>query len=1171
MRHQKLVRSQRRSPVMWVVVCLAIVCSHASAWGIGISRDTVLYHPLYPHFDVTAEKEKYPVLTVGDLLSSPLSQEKFDEYFFGPDRDPRFTHLGRPLELQIGVQPLQVDLETFHAFKNQDRIIDAWNTDIQRLMKQSDAEKRGELKIGVELPSAMESIVGEGGAGLKVSGYRRILFSGRSQWTDAQSSASARQNKFPSLTMDQKSRFTIEGTVGSKVSVKVDQDSERQTDLENRIQIRYRGGEDDILQSVEAGNTTLSLPNTRYVGYSQRIQGLFGFKAEAQVGPIDFTMIASQEKGNTVRNRFTAGATGQTVSFRRDYQYARYRFFDIGRVGDETLLQNEDVVVRFELYELINTTEVTRGKGGVAFEDVTDPDGEAQVSPIRSRWEQLGQQGSEWVLVTEDPNRELPYVKFINQQSRIATKTIAYYMEVERGATRFSFGSISGDSLELQLLKRSNPSPDDPFWDAEWKNVYDLGLRNIDYNEFQLDIYKGQPGDESNLANKNHQEGAPYLQILGLDRTNQSGAAGADGKVDNNPAVLDLESGLLIFPDQRPFDTDVGYAPPGEFETVTLDEQVPAIYETDNYTELQKRTKYYFRLVSRSRSTNISLQQVNILPESEVITFNGRRLIKGSDYQVDYGIGQVTLLRDEYLDPTGELTIDYEYAPFLTAEKKSLFGMRGEYQPNNNFRTGATFLYKGSKATDRPAQLGQEPFRDIVLDYDIFWRTKPNLFTSFANALPLVRTEAPSNLSIEAEVARSMPNPNTKGEVYVDDFEGSRQAYSLGILRESWTIGSPPIDLDLLEAGVPEPKPTRGLYDPSFVWYNPYTQFKITDIYNREVENNSEDRTHVLVLRFDPRESPLYDSLTDNRREVWGGIMNGLPRGVWDQTRAELLEIRMAVLGVNDDGSFAESDSLLGTLHIDLGRISEDVNLDGQSNTEDVNRNGTLEDDEDVGLDGVPSSQEDVDGDGIPDTNFVTLPNGSQINDPLGDDWFFSDDYREFVDRINGTEGNSGDFLLGRPDKEDIGGEGENDLDNAYYAFEIDLANPGDKLVDGSEKPSQTGLPIVWKTYRIPLWELYDAVDVNGRPDSNNIQYVRLWIDNAGQRTECLIAALDIIQNRWEGQLSERPDLPPVHRYQPAGIEPEPDDSLNDKDHILDTKDSRLPRLAEPRFRVEVR
>ena len=88
-----------------------------------------------------------------------------------------------------------------------------------------------------------------------------------------------RQNKFPSLRMEQVSRFDITGTIGSKITVKVSQDSQTDIPLANRIQIRYKGDEDDILKTIEAGNTTLSLPNTKFVGYSSRIRGLFGLTA----------------------------------------------------------------------------------------------------------------------------------------------------------------------------------------------------------------------------------------------------------------------------------------------------------------------------------------------------------------------------------------------------------------------------------------------------------------------------------------------------------------------------------------------------------------------------------------------------------------------------------------------------------------------------------------------------------------------------------------------------------------------------------------------------------------------------------------------------------------------------------------------------------------------------
>lgn len=130
-----------------------------------------------------------------------------------------------------------------------------------------------------------------------MSGYHQITLSGRSQWDDRTETATYRQNKFPSLNMEQISRFDINGTIGSKITVSVSQDSKTDIPLANRIMLRYKGDEDDIIKTIEAGNTTLSLPNTQFVGYSTRIKGLFGIKSTAQIGGLELTAIASQEKG----------------------------------------------------------------------------------------------------------------------------------------------------------------------------------------------------------------------------------------------------------------------------------------------------------------------------------------------------------------------------------------------------------------------------------------------------------------------------------------------------------------------------------------------------------------------------------------------------------------------------------------------------------------------------------------------------------------------------------------------------------------------------------------------------------------------------------------------------------------------------------------------------------
>jgi hypothetical protein len=926
------------------------------AWAVtGIRIDTTRSQP-FPEFKL-APRDTVLMLDVGDFMQPPPIT-----YGAGDPNDSlRFSLLGPVYQRAMPAEYADLDLRTFRAFQNQDGIIDAWNSDMAQLMKRSDREKRGELKIGVELPSVVESVLGEGGAGLKVSGRRRITFAGRSQWDDRSEVSERRQSKFPSLTMDQISSFTVEGTVGSKVFVRVDQDSRRTTDLENRIQIRYKGHEDDILQTVEAGNTNLSLPNTRFVGYSQRIQGLFGFKATAQLGPLDFTMIASQEKGNTERSRFTAGAKENTIVI-RDADYARYRMFDIGVITDPVadttinMIGPDDQIVEFRLFE---STGISTERRGSAYEYWLEKDNpNFSLNPMQSEFIELGN-SIDYIF---DIGRRR--VSFPRRRSGVENRALAYYMRYQTpGGATVEIGRL-GDTLELQLLKTRNPRPNDPFWDAEWKNVYELGTREIDYQDLDLRIYKGDRGTEQNpsVANLDHQDGVPYLEIFGLDVQNASGAIGSpDGKIDNNYEFLDLEGGLLYFPDRRPFDTEESYAT-GSNSGVTLDERVPTIYESSDETDKREASLYYIKLTTRSRSTSFTLGRVNIMPESETVTLGGRRLNRGTDYTIDYDIGKIDFRTDAVLDPNADLTIDYEYAPFLTVEKKTLFGLRTEYAPSQQFHTGATMLYKGSKASDRPAQLGSEPFRDLVFDYDLYWRTDAGILTSMVDALPLVETETQSNFTIEGEIARSMSNPNTRGEVFVDDFESTQLRTSLGILRTVWTIASPPVDLTS-PTGI---RPLRGFQDPALVWYNPYRQFRTTYIFDREFEHERDNRQHVLVLRYDPEKSPLHSDTTFNgtNRDVWGGIMRGLPQTLWNQARAEMIELRMAVVS---DGTEADN----GILHIDLGKISEDIDDLNFYNTEDslrgTIRDGILTPAEDIGLDGIPDSEEE---EGAPDDNW---------------------------------------------------------------------------------------------------------------------------------------------------------------------------------------------------------
>ena len=87
--------------------------------------------------------------------------------------------------------------------------------------------------------------------------------------------------------------------------------------------------------------------------------------------------------------------------------------------------------------------------------------------------------------------------------------------------------------------------------------------------------------------------------------------------------------------------------------------------------------------------------------------------------------------------------------------------------------------------------------------------------TKAVNLLPLVSTDAKSSVNLEVEVAQSITNPNTDGSAYVDDFEGSKQTYPLGLSQATWFQCSPPTPWQSSDSLLHHPPAWRSY------WYEP--------------------------------------------------------------------------------------------------------------------------------------------------------------------------------------------------------------------------------------------------------------------------------------------------------------------------------------------------------------
>ena len=997
---------------------------------------------------------------------------------------------------------------------------------------QIDSESEGLLNVDIPIrvPRGLSAITGEGETNLTITGRRRIELSGLSQYTLGQAqSAITRSSKFPTINFEQESQLTVEGTIGDRLTLSLEQNSGSAVDLSESLRLQYRGDEDGIIDVIEAGNTTLSLPGTRLIGFSaQGRGGLFGIKARGKVGAINFTLVTSQDKASSNRKTFEGQSEAVAYSI-EDYRYLEDQYFFLDEVyrenfrngippSPEDRVNVQSVRVFLNDFNVQNDIEDSAIPGAAyAFWRNGAPDIAASQA-----FDKGIQEGSFHELPPNDFTI-LPEGYLIMTNGRI-NQAFELAVAYQTGDGR-NFGDIQfipdpnnpENRIQLKLIKAKQQRIEDPTYKLSWRNVYSLGGRQIPQEGLAVGIFRESSGEEP-IDNQN---GVPYLQIFNLDtHTNGSSASSPpDNIIDidggNNIPGLLLQRGHLVFPFLEPFG-ESGLGAPDLDE----DKRVPDIYTQTNPANRAEASRYAIRVRSASGSTEINLG-FNIIENSEIIRLNNRTLERGKDYNIDYTFGRITFVgeaQSAVADPTADLDVSYQNTDlFGFGQSKSLLGVRLERPFSDQYSLiGMTLLYSNQSTPSQRIRVGQEPARTIIWDANARFRFKPQSLTDWVNSIPLVNTQAPSTIDLDVEVAQSLPNPNTKNVAYIDDFEGAENSQSFQIGKIIWSRSSTPT--------------TRGsitsLPEGRLTWYNPIERDRasLTQIQpNRDDITIDQNVVDILTMRFDPARGilpPFHLTYDTNRppQQSWAGLMrylNGL-----DLSRAKFLE-----LWIRGDN---------GRLHIDLGEVSERVRLPldhsvhNDPNDRELYPNGFRTEDDPLGNlptgDDVATAEEDIGLDRLTDAEeqevFRNVYPGLSIpDDPSGDN--FQDVNRNSTnirDRyppgLNGTSGNNTE-RNSRPDSEDLNSNGFLDTRESFIRYSVDLSTnrgyaPSTQGFDGVsvlvpgtesnafiEQGGATNPP--WRLLRIPLKGQEAPRRLEGAPDttfSNAIDYVRFWMEH---------------------------------------------------------------------------
>lgn len=1000
---------------------------------------------------------------------------------------------------------------------------ESWRKTVLNRLPTKDKEKGGGISISIPVfrSKRAQRIFGGSNIGLSVSGNIKVDGSMKVQKKEEQQ----RDNPNPTsyqFNVNQSQQFAISGKVGEKVSVDIDQDSEKLFEFENNLKVRYTGYEDEIIQSIQAGNVDLALRGTKLASASASNKGLFGFKTVSKLGRLELTTIASLEKGEKDQLTLESGAQSERPIKIQPNDYTVGRYFFLNEPYREQYkyrqqdmmpiaLPPDNVITEIDVYVSISAgqEDIFQAIPGWALFDPTesvDDNTESDPEHQRANFRRLTQDLDYTV------NTQRGFIR-LNQNLDYRSSILAVAYRTP-GAVYGDQEFVDSDTTNfvLKLLKPANPQPSDSTWNLMWRNVYYLGAINIDKDGFEGKITGMTTTDGVTQRSEETIDTLgslrTFIDLFGIDFFNAGGGGEADGLIDD--IFINYAYGELIFPDLHPF------APEGWYKVIqgSVIPQFTALPDTlfnpDLYTKSGSelaRVRSDFEIEARYKSVKASYTLgFNVLEGSEEVFLNGALLSRGSGYTIDYLTGELKILDPRAQSAGAHVEIKYEKGQLFQLDTKTLFGVRAEYELWENSFIGTTFLYMNQKTLDQRVRVGGEPLRNSIWDVNAQLSFKPYFLTRAADWLPLIETDEPSKFTVNGEVAQVYPNPNSlnspstqdyNGVAYIDDFESVKRTTPLGITRLQWTRASFPLS-DSRGEGLW--KKQRG----RLIWYNPWEQAKTSDIWENREDQAQESTVPVLKIEFQPwweewGADKREDDTTDPTKS-WGGIMRYLGTGYADQSQSKYLEIWLR-----------RGSAGMGSMYIDLGKISEDAIPDNKLNTEDREiggrgfGNGVLDEGEDVGLDGMAGSDDSEFGYDSTQVNEIGKWQRSY------DDWNYNPQVnRNDYSHINNTEGNGTGSSIdqdGRyPDTEDISGNNFLDLTNSFYRYQIDLSKADHRYIVGG-KSNTSG----WRLYRIPLT---DTLEINS-PSNTSIEYVRLWFSGLEQRSWLEIAQIDIVGNEW--------------------------------------------------------
>ncbi len=511
--------------------------------------------------------------------------------------------------------PYTMSLEEYMDHENRRSVTSYWR---QKQKEQAPYAEKGfsllnpSFKVGGK---AFETIFGSNEINVKLQGMAELKVGVQHTKID-NPTLQERLRSTTTFDFQEKIQMNVSGTIGERLTLGINYNTEATFDFENQVNIEYEGGEDDILRNVEAGNVTMPLPGTLITGS----QSLFGVKTEMQFGKLNVTSVFSQQRGESKVLNIEGGASTSEFEI-QGHEYDKNRHFFLSqqfRDDYEDALKQLPVIsskiniTRVEVWVTNKRRDIDAARNVVAFLDLGESgvefmhndllwDGESVVPPsndANTLYEKMTvspysgirdiNNVTETLRPINDFKNTVDYEKLENARLLKETEysvhptlgyislssslnadevlAIAYeYTVIKTGETKTvgEFSNREGNdptqTLVLKLLKSTNLNPAVPeAWNLMMKNIYSINAYQVNPEDFILNVtYRDEKlgGDINYMPDGNEGvKGELFLRLLNLDNLNSQNDYNPDGVFDFVPDVtIRTENGRIIFPVLEPF------------------------------------------------------------------------------------------------------------------------------------------------------------------------------------------------------------------------------------------------------------------------------------------------------------------------------------------------------------------------------------------------------------------------------------------------------------------------------------------------------------------------------------------------------------------------------------------------------------------------------------------